>query len=82
MASIALGYVLGYINFHIGPQEILLQILVHLSTVEVNRELGHMSLIEDGLPNFWVNGNHKTSSKLDHILVILLETCILRISLC
>jgi hypothetical protein len=82
MASIALGYILGYINFHIGPPEIPFQILVHLSTAEVNRELGHMSLIKDYLPNFWINGNHKVFSKPDHILVILLETGILRISLC
>jgi hypothetical protein len=82
VASIALGYILGYINFHIGPPKILFQILVHLSTARVNRELGHMSLIEDCLPNFWINRNHKAFSKLDHILVILLETGILRISLC
>jgi hypothetical protein len=39
VASIALSYILGYINFHIGPLEILFQILVHLSTAGVNREL-------------------------------------------
>jgi hypothetical protein len=82
VASIAVGYILGFVNFHIGPPEILLQILIHFGTAGVNKELGHMSLIQDCLPNFWVNGNHKASSKLDHILVILLETCILRISLC
>jgi hypothetical protein len=68
VASIALGYILGYINFHIGPPEILLQILIHLSTSGVNGELGHVTLIKDCLPNFWVNGNHGMSSKLDHIL--------------
>jgi hypothetical protein len=82
VASIALGYILGYINFHIGPPEILLQILVHLSTAGVNRELGHMSLIKDCLPNLWINKNHKAFPKPDHILVILLETGILGISLC
>jgi hypothetical protein len=82
VASVALDYILGYVNFHIGPPEILLQILVHLSTAGVNRELGHMSLIEDCLSDFWVNRNHKAFSKPNHILVILLETGILRISLC
>jgi hypothetical protein len=81
VASIALGYILGYINFHTGPPEIPFQILVHLSTTGVNRELGHMSLIKDRLLNFWIDRNHKALSKLDHILVILLETCILGISL-
>jgi hypothetical protein len=81
VASIALGYILGYINFHIGQPEVLLQILVHLSTVGVNRELGHMSLIKDCLPNLWINRNHKAFSKPDHILVILLEIGILGISL-
>jgi hypothetical protein len=47
VASIALDYILGYINFHVGPPEILFQILVHLGTAGVNRELGHMSLIKD-----------------------------------
>jgi hypothetical protein len=82
VASIALGYILGYINFHIGPPEILFQVLVHLGTAGVNRELGHMSLIKDCLLNFWIDRNHKVFSKPDHILVILLETCILGISLC
>jgi hypothetical protein len=82
VASIALGYILGHMNLHIGPPEILLQILIHLGTAGVNRELGHMSLIKNCLPNFLVNGNYKASSKLDHILLILLETCILWISLC
>jgi hypothetical protein len=80
--SMSLGYILGYINFHIGPPEILFQILVHLGTTGMNREFGHMSLIKDCLPNFWIDRNHKAFSKLDHILVILLETCILRISHC
>jgi hypothetical protein len=82
VASIALGYILGYINFHIGPPEIRFQILVHLGTAGRNREFGHMSLIKDGLLNFWIDRNHKAFSKPDHILVILLETCILGISLC
>jgi hypothetical protein len=82
VASIALGYILGYINLHVGPPEILFQILVHLGTTGTNREFGHMSLIKDGLLNFWIDQNHKAFSKLDHILVILLETCILGISLC
>jgi hypothetical protein len=41
-----------------------------------------MSLIKDSLLNFWVDRNYKAFSKLDHILVIRLETCILGISLC
>jgi hypothetical protein len=82
VASIALGYILGYIDFHIGPPKILFQILVHLGTAGVNRELGHMSLIKDGLLNFWIERNHKAFPKPDHILVILLETCILGISFC
>jgi hypothetical protein len=82
VASVALGYILGYVNFHTGPPEILFQILVHLSTAGVNRELGHMSLIKDCLPNLWINRNHKAFSKPDDILVILLEIGILRISLC
>jgi hypothetical protein len=81
-ASIALGYILDYINFHVGPPEILFQILVHLGTAGMNREFGHMGLIKDGLFNFWIDRNHKALSKPDHILVILLETCILWISLC
>jgi hypothetical protein len=82
VASIALGYILGYTDFHIGPPEIPFQILVHLGTAGMNREFGHMSLIKDCLPNFWIDKNHKAFSKPDHILVILLETCILRISFC
>jgi hypothetical protein len=81
VASIALGYILGYIDFHIGPPEILFQVLIHLSTARVNRELGHMGLIKDCLSDFWINRNHKALSKPDHILVILLEIGILRISL-
>jgi hypothetical protein len=72
VASIALGYILGYIKFHIGPPKILFQILVHFGSVGVNRELGHMSLIKDGLLNFWIDRNHKAFCKADHILVILL----------
>jgi hypothetical protein len=82
VASITLGYILGYINFYVGPLEILFQILVHLGTAGMNREFGHMSLIKDGLLNFWIDMNHKALSKPDHILVILLKTCILGISLC
>jgi hypothetical protein len=80
--SIALGYILGYINFHVGPLEILFQILVHLGTAGMNREFGQVSLIKDDLLNFWIDRNHKAFSKPDHILVILLETSILGISLC
>jgi hypothetical protein len=47
----------------------------------MNRELGHMSLIKDGLLNFWIDRYYKAFSKPDHIIVILLETCILGISL-
>jgi hypothetical protein len=82
VASIALGYILGYIYFHVGPPEILLQVLVHLGTVGMNRKFGLVSLIEDDLLNFRINRNHKAFSKPDHILVILLETSILGISLC
>jgi hypothetical protein len=82
VASIALGYILGYINFHVGPLEILFQILVHLGTTGMNREFGHMSLIKDGLLNFWIDRNHKAFSKLDHVSMILLETSTLGISLC
>jgi hypothetical protein len=82
VASIALGYIVGYIDFHVGPPEILFQILVHLGTSRMNREFGLVSLIEDDLLNFLIDRNHKTFSKPDHILVILLETSILRISLC
>jgi hypothetical protein len=74
VASIALSYILGYINFHVGPLEILFQILV--------QEFGHMSLIKDDLLNFRIDRNHKAFSKPDHILVILLEASILGISLC
>jgi hypothetical protein len=80
--SIALGYILGYINLHIGPLEILFQIVVHLGTAGMNRELGHMSLIKDDLLNLWIDRNHKAFSKPDHILVIFLETSILGIPLC
>jgi hypothetical protein len=48
----------------------------------MNREFGHMSLIEDDLLNFRIDRNHKVFSKPDHILVILLEASILGISLC
>jgi hypothetical protein len=82
MASIALGYILGYIDFHVGPPEIMFQILVHLGTVGMNREFGHLSLIEDDFLNFWIDRIHNAFSKPDHILVILLETSILGISLC
>jgi hypothetical protein len=58
VASIALGYILGYIDFHVGPPEIPFQILVHLGTAGMNRESGHMSLIKDGLLNFWIDRNH------------------------
>jgi hypothetical protein len=81
VASIALGYILGYIDFHVGPPEILFQILVHLGTAKMNREFGRMSLIEDDLLNFRIDRNNKAFSKLDHVLVILLETSILGISL-
>jgi hypothetical protein len=82
MASIALGYILGYINLHVGPPEILLQILVHLGTAKMNRKFGHVSLIKDDLLNCQIDRNHKEFSKPDHILMILLETSILGISLC
>jgi hypothetical protein len=52
VASVALGYILGYVNFHIGPPEILFQIFVHFSTAGVNGEFGHMSLIKDCLSDF------------------------------
>jgi hypothetical protein len=51
VASIALGYILGYIDFHVGPLEILLQVLVHLGTAGMNRKFGLVSLIEDDLFN-------------------------------
>jgi hypothetical protein len=82
VTSIALGYILGYIDFHVGPPEILFQIRVHLGTAGMNIEFGHMSLIKDDLLNFWINRNHKAFSKPDHIPVILLETSILGIFLC
>jgi hypothetical protein len=82
VASIALGYIIGYIDFRVGPPEILFQILVHLGTTEMNRKFGHVSLIKDGPFNFRIDRNHKAFSKLDYILVILLETSILGISLC
>jgi hypothetical protein len=56
--------------------------MVHLGTVGVNRELVQVSLIKDGLLNFWIDRNHKEFSKPDHVLVILLETGILGIFLC
>jgi hypothetical protein len=40
----------------------------------VNREFGHMSLIKDCLLNLWIDRDHKAFSKLDHILVIPLES--------
>jgi hypothetical protein len=82
MASVRLDYILSYVNFHVGPPEILVQILIHLSTAGMNREFGHMSLIKDCLLNLWIDRNHKAFSKPDHILVILLEIGILGISLC
>jgi hypothetical protein len=82
VASITLGYILGYIDFHVGPPEILLQVLVHIGTAGMNSKFGLVRLIEDDLLNFWINWNHKAFSKLDHILVIFLETSILGISLC
>jgi hypothetical protein len=45
VASIALGYILGYIHLHIGPPKVLFQILVHLGTTGMNGEFGHVSLI-------------------------------------
>jgi hypothetical protein len=45
VASIALGYILGYIHLHVGPPEILFQILVHLGTAGMNRKFGLVSLI-------------------------------------
>jgi hypothetical protein len=48
----------------------------------MNREFGHLSLIEDDFLNFWIDRIHNAFSKPDHILVILLETSILGISLC
>jgi hypothetical protein len=48
----------------------------------MNRKFGHVSLIEDDILNFQINGNHKAFSKPDYVLVILLETSILGISLC
>jgi hypothetical protein len=82
VASVTLGYVLGYIDFHVGPPVILFHVLVHLGTVGMNREFGHMSLIKDCLLNICIDRHHKAFSKSDHILVIPLETRILRISLC
>jgi hypothetical protein len=82
VTSIAFGYILGYIDFHVGPPEIQLQVLVHLGTSMMNRKFGHVSLIEDDILNFQINGNHKAFSKPDYVLVILLETSILGISLC
>jgi hypothetical protein len=40
VASIALGYILGYIDFHVEPLEIMFQILVHHGTARMNREFG------------------------------------------
>jgi hypothetical protein len=81
VASITLGYILGYIHLHVGPPEILLQVLVHIGTAGMNRKFGLVSLIEDDLLNLRISWNHKVFSKPDHILVILPETSILRISL-
>jgi hypothetical protein len=58
VSSIALSYILDYINFHVGPPEFLFQILVHLGTAGMNREFRHMSLIKDGLLNLWIDRNH------------------------
>jgi hypothetical protein len=69
VASIALGYILGYVHFHVGPPEILFQILI-LGTAGMNREFGLVTLIEDDLLNFQINRNHKAFSKPDHLLVI------------
>jgi hypothetical protein len=82
VASIALGYILGYTHFHVGPPEILFQILVHLGIAGMNGEFGLVTLIEDHLLNFRIDRNHKALSKPDYILVILLETSVLAISLC
>jgi hypothetical protein len=80
VASIALGYILGYINFHVEPPEILFQILVHLGTTRMNREFGHVSLIKDDLLNCRIDRNHKAFSKPDHIVVIFRETSVPGIS--
>jgi hypothetical protein len=69
-------------TFILDHQKLLFKILVHLGTAGMNREFGHMSLIKDCLLNFWIDRNHEAFSKPDHILVIPLETRILRISLC
>jgi hypothetical protein len=45
VASIALGYIIGYIHLHIGPPEVLYQILVHLGNAGMNGEFGLVSLI-------------------------------------
>jgi hypothetical protein len=45
VASIALGYILGYIQLHIGPPKVLFQTLVHLGTTVMNRKFGLVSLI-------------------------------------
>jgi hypothetical protein len=45
VTGVALGYILGYIHLHIGPLEILFQILVHLGTAGMNRKFGLVSLI-------------------------------------
>jgi hypothetical protein len=58
VASIALGYILGYIHLHIGPPEVLFQILVHLGTTGMNKKFGLVSLILDDLLNFRINGDH------------------------
>jgi hypothetical protein len=63
VASVAPDHILGCINFHVGPLEILLQVLVHLDTAGMNRKFGHVSLIEDDLLNFQINRNHKAFSK-------------------
>jgi hypothetical protein len=82
VAGITLSYILGYIDFHVGPPEILFQILVHLGTAGMNREFGHMNFIKDDLLNFRIDRNHKAFAEPDHILVILPKTSILGISLC
>jgi hypothetical protein len=48
----------------------------------MNSEFGHMSLIKDDVLNFRIDRNHTAFSKLDHILVILLERSILEFSPC
>jgi hypothetical protein len=59
---------LAIVNFHIGPPEIFLQILIHLGASRVNGEYGKMSFIKDGFLNLFVSGNHKTFPKPYHII--------------